>query len=49
MAWATAVAFGLAPTFWRVSVVAEMYSFNLLFVALVSDSLLEAEVDPAEP
>ncbi len=41
VAWAIAVAFGLTPTFWRVSVVAEMYSFNLLFVALVSDSLLK--------
>ncbi len=41
VAWSIAVAFGLTPTFWRVSVVAEMYSFNLLFVALVTDSLLK--------
>lgn len=41
VAWAIAVALGLTPTLWRVSVVAEMYSFNLLFVALVTDSLLK--------
>ena len=41
VAWATAVAFGLTPTFWRFSVVAEVYSLNLLFVALVSDSLVK--------
>ena len=41
MAWAIAVAFGLTPTFWRFSVVAEVYSLNLLFVALVSDSLVK--------
>jgi hypothetical protein len=41
VAWAIAVAFGLTPTFWRYSVVAEMYSLNLLFVATVSDRLLK--------
>ncbi len=41
VAWAVAVAFGLTPTFWRISVVAEMYSLNLLFVALVTDALLK--------
>ena len=41
VAWAVAVAFGLTPTFWRFSVVAEVYSLNLLFVALVSDALLK--------
>ena len=41
VAWAIAVALGLTPTLWRVSVVAEMYSLNLLFVALVTDSLLK--------
>jgi hypothetical protein len=40
VAWSTAVAFGLTPTFWRFSVVAEVYGLNLLFVALVSDSLV---------
>jgi hypothetical protein len=40
VAWATAVALGLTPTFWRFSVVAEVYSLNLLFVALVSDALV---------
>jgi hypothetical protein len=41
VAWTTAVAFGLTPTFWRFSVVAEVYGLNLLFVALVSDSLVK--------
>lgn len=41
LAWAIAAAFGLTPTFWRYSVVAEVYSLNLLFVALVSDRLLK--------
>jgi hypothetical protein len=41
VAWAIAVAFGLTPTFWRYSVVAEVYSLNLLFVALISDWLLK--------
>jgi hypothetical protein len=41
VAWATAVALGLTPTLWRFSVVAEVYSLNLLFVALVSDSLVK--------
>jgi hypothetical protein len=41
VAWAIAVTFGLTPTFWRLSVVAEVYSLNLLFVALVSDWLLK--------
>ncbi len=41
VAWATAVAFGLTPTFWRFSVVAEVYGLNLLFVALVSDALVK--------
>jgi len=41
VAWAMAVAFGLTPTFWRFSVVAEVYSLNLLFVALISDQLLK--------
>jgi hypothetical protein len=41
VAWSIAVGFGLTPTFWRVSVVAEMYSFNLLFVALVTDTLVK--------
>lgn len=40
LAWAIAAAFGLTPTFWRYSVVAEMYSLNLLFVALVANRLL---------
>jgi hypothetical protein len=40
VAWAVAAAFGLTPTFWRISVVAEMYSLNLLFVALVTDALV---------
>jgi hypothetical protein len=40
VAWSTAVTFGLTPTFWRFSVVAEVYGLNLLFVALVSDSLV---------
>jgi hypothetical protein len=41
VAWSTAVAFGLTPTFWRFSVVAEVCTLNLLFVALVSDSLVK--------
>ena len=41
VAWATAVAFGVTPSFWRFSVVAEVYGLNLLFVALVSDSLVK--------
>lgn len=41
VAWATAVAFGLTPTVWLFSVVAEVYSLNLLFVALVSDALVK--------
>ena len=41
VAWAFAAAFGLTPTFWRFSVVAEVYSLNLLFVALISDWLLK--------
>jgi hypothetical protein len=41
VAWAIAVGFGLTPTVWLFSVVAEVYSLNLLFVALVSDRLLE--------
>jgi hypothetical protein len=41
VAWAMAVGFGLTPTVWRFSVVAEVYSLNLLFVALVSDWLLK--------
>ena len=40
VAWPIAVAFGVTPTFWRISVVAEMYSLNLLFVVLVTDSLV---------
>ncbi len=40
VAWSMAVAFGLTSNFWRFSVVAEVYSLNLLFVALVSDALL---------
>jgi hypothetical protein len=41
VAWSIAVAFGLTPTFWRFSVVAEVYGLNLLFVALVTDALFE--------
>jgi hypothetical protein len=41
VATSTALAFGLTPNVWRFSVVAEVYSLNLLFVTLVSDRLLE--------
>jgi hypothetical protein len=39
-ATATAAAFGLTPTFWRMSIVAEVYSLHALFLALVADGLL---------
>jgi hypothetical protein len=40
IATAMAIAFGLTPTFWRLSIVAEVYSLHALFVALVADGLL---------
>ncbi len=41
VAWSIAVAFGLTPTFWRFSLVAEVYSLQLLFLALVSHALVK--------
>ena len=35
IAFVTALAFGLTPTLWLQSVVAEVYTFHLLFVALI--------------
>jgi hypothetical protein len=40
IATATAIAFGLTPTFWRMSIVAEVYSLHALFLVLVADALL---------
>jgi hypothetical protein len=40
IATATAIAFGLTPTFWRLSIVAEVYSLQAFFLALVADGLL---------
>jgi len=40
VATATAMAFGLTPTFWRLSVVAEVYTLHALFFALVLDGML---------
>lgn len=40
VATATAIAFGLTPTFWRLSIVAEVYSLHAFFLALVADGLL---------
>jgi len=40
VATATGVAFGLTPTFWRLSVVAEVYALHALLLALVVDGLL---------
>lgn len=40
VATATATAFGLTPTFWRLAVVAEVYTLHALFVALVLDGML---------
>jgi hypothetical protein len=40
VATATAISFGLTPTFWRLSIVAEVYSLHAFFLALVADGLL---------
>lgn len=40
VATATAMALGLTPTFWRLSVVAEVYTLHALFLALVLDGML---------
>ncbi len=40
IATTTAMAFGLTPTFWRMSIVAEVYTLHTLFLALVADGLL---------
>lgn len=40
VATATSLAFGLTPTFWRLSIVAEVYSLHVLFLAMVAHGLL---------
>ncbi len=40
VATATALVFGVTPTFWRLSIVAEVYSLHVLFLALVAHGLL---------
>jgi hypothetical protein len=41
VAFSLALAFGVTPTFWRLSVVAEVYSLHSLFLTLVVDALLK--------
>ena len=41
VAFAVPLAFGFTPTFWRLSVVAEVYSLHVLFLTLVAHALLK--------
>jgi hypothetical protein len=46
-AWVAALAIGLAPGFWSQAVIAEVYSLNALFVALILLFTLQAIQNPA--